>query len=62
MNFPDYPCPVELKKRSSGFGYQIRSYPRLPRVVVLCLDHDSVHTHEHVDVIEVRHLARYFSS
>jgi hypothetical protein len=31
-------------------------------VVVLCLDHDIHHPREHVDVVEVRALARHFSS
>ena len=62
LNFPEYPCPVEIKKRSRGFGYQVKNYPHLPRVVVFCLDHDIVHSPEHVDVVEARALARHFSS
>jgi hypothetical protein len=62
LGFPEYQCPVELKKRSSGFSYQVKNYPKLPRVVVLCLDHDIHHPREHVDVVEVRALARHFSS
>lgn len=61
-NYPEYPCPVEIKKRSSGFRYQVMNYPTLPRVVVLCLDHDTRHPHEHVDCVEVRSLAKYLSS
>ena len=33
--FPTYPCPVEIKKCSSGFDYQIMRYTELPRAVVL---------------------------
>ena len=62
LEFPDYPCPVEIKKRSKGFGYQVKNYPHLPRVVVFCLDHDVVHPPEHVDVVEVRVLARHLLS
>src|SRR6266851_4825432 len=51
LQFPEYACPVELKKRSRGFRYQIRNYQHLPRVVVLCLDHDVVQLPTHVDVI-----------
>jgi len=61
LEFPEYPCPVEVKKRSSGFSYQVKNYSKLPRAVVLCLDHDIHHPREHVDVIEVRTLARHFS-
>jgi hypothetical protein len=60
--YPEYPCPVEIKKRASGFKYQIKNYTALPRAVVLCLDYDTRHPHEHVDFVEVRSLARHFSS
>jgi hypothetical protein len=62
LDFPEYSCPVEIKKRSRGFSYQVKTYPHLPRVVVFCLDHDIVHPPEHVDVVEVRALARHFSA
>lgn len=61
-DYPEYFCPVEIKKRASGFKYQIRNYPTLPRAVVLCLDHDIRHPHEHVDFVEVRSLANFLSS
>lgn len=60
LGLPEYPCPIEIKKRSRGFNYQVKTYPQLPRVVVLCLDHDVVHPPEHVDVVEVGALARHF--
>jgi hypothetical protein len=62
LQFPEYACPVEIKKRSQGIAYQVKHYPRLPRAVVFCLDHDVVHPPEHVDVLEITALARYFSS
>jgi hypothetical protein len=61
-DYPEYSCPVEIKKRASGFNYQIKNYPTLPRAVVLCLDYDTRHPHEHVDFVEVRSLARFLSS
>ena len=61
-DYPEYSCPVEIKKRASGFQYQIKNYPSLPRAVVLCLDYDIRHPHEHVDFVEVRSLARLLSS
>jgi hypothetical protein len=60
--YPAYPCPVEIKKRASGFKYQIRNYATLPRAVVLCLDYDTRHPHEHVDFVEVRSLAKFLCS
>jgi len=62
LNFPEYHCPIEIKKRSSGFNYQIKNYAQLPRVVILCLEHDVQREREHVDVLEVNALARHFSS
>jgi hypothetical protein len=60
--FPAYLCPVEIKKRSSGFDYQIMRYTDLPRAVVLCLEHDLVNPPDHVDVLELSALADYFQS
>ncbi len=57
--FPEYICPVEVKKRSSGFDYQIVKYAELPRAVVLCLQHDLVNAPEHIDVLELSALAEY---
>ena len=57
--FPTYPCPVEIKKRSSGFDYQIMRYTELPRAVVLCIEHDLVNPPDHVDVLELSALADY---
>jgi hypothetical protein len=57
--FPIYPCPVEIKKRSSGFDYQIMRYTELPRAVVLCLEHDLVNPPDHVDILELSALADY---
>jgi hypothetical protein len=61
LSFPEYRCPIEIKKSSRGFSYQIKNYAHLPRVVVLWLEHNIQHQHEHVDVIEVHALAKYFS-
>ena len=56
---PIYPCAVEVKKRSSGFNYQILRYTDLPRVVVLCIKHDLINPPDHVDIIELSALADY---
>jgi hypothetical protein len=60
--FPMYPCPVEIKKRSSGFNYQIMRYTELPRAVVLCIEHDLVNPPDHVDVLELSALADYLQN
>src|SRR5665213_153857 len=56
---PSYPCPVEIKKRSCNFSYQITRYTQLPRAVVLCMKHDLVNTPDHIDVLELSSLAEY---
>jgi hypothetical protein len=61
-DYPEYRCPVEIKKRATGFEYQIKNYSALPRAVVLRMDYDTRHPHEHVDFVEVRSLARFLSS
>jgi hypothetical protein len=58
---PCYPCPVEIKKRSSGFEYQVTRYTKLPRAVVLCIEHDLVNPPDHVDVVELSALAEYLT-
>ena len=57
--FPNYRCPVEIKKRSSRFEYQIMRYAQLPRVVVLCVEHDLINPPSHVDILELSTLADY---
>jgi hypothetical protein len=59
---PEYPCPVEVKKRSADFNYQVTKYAELPRAVVLCTNHDYVNPPEHVDILELTTLARYLST
>ena len=61
-NLPVYPCPVEIKKRSSRFDYQITRYTNLPRAVVLCLEHDLINPPDHVDVVELSTLADYLKT
>ncbi len=56
---PPYRCPVEIKKRSSTFSYQITRYTHLPRAVVLCVNHDLVNAPDHIDVLELSTLAQY---
>jgi hypothetical protein len=61
-DLPPYACPVEVKKRSADFNYQVTRYADLPRAVVLCMHHDYVNSPEHVDILELTTLAKYLSS
>lgn len=58
-DLPPYLCPVEVKKRSADFNYQVTKYADLPRAVVLCMHHDYVNPPEHVDILELTTLANY---
>lgn len=57
--FPTYLCPVEIKKHSLRFDYQITRYTDLPRAVVLCIEHDLINQPDHIDVLELSTLADY---
>ena len=59
--FPIYSCPVEVKKRSHGFTYQVTRYTKLPRAVVLCIKHDFVNPPEDIDFVELPVLGEYLS-
>lgn len=59
--WPSYPCPVEVKKRSRGFTYQVTKYTKLPRAIVLCMEHNMVNPPEHIDFVELPTLAEYLS-
>ena len=54
---PTYPCPVEIKNQSKGFNYKITKYTKLPRAVVLCMEHNLVNPPDHIDIIELPILA-----
>lgn len=58
-DLPIYSCPVEIKKHSRGFSYQIKRYTKLPRAIVLCMEHNKVNLPDHIDVIELSVLAEY---
>lgn len=60
LRYPEYACPVEIKKRSRGFRYQIGKYDPLPRAVVLCVDHDLPRLPADIDVIELSWFVEHF--
>jgi hypothetical protein len=60
-SLPMYQCPVEIKKQSKGFNYQVTRYTKLPRAVVLCMEHNYVNPPDHIDFIELPTLADYLS-
>lgn len=58
-DLPMYECPVEIKKRSRGFTYQVTRYKELPRAMILCMDHDLSNPPDHIDVVALPVLAEY---
>jgi hypothetical protein len=59
---PPYPCPVEVKKRSADFIYQVTRYADLPRAVVLCMRHDYVNPPPDIDVLELATLSDHLKA
>jgi len=61
MNYPSYIVPVEIKKFSKNFIYQMQKYGKdeLSRAVILCAFHDIDRVHRHIDVIELDALGNY---
>ena len=59
-----YQVPVEVKRNSNGFNYQMKKYGKdlLSRAVVLCAIHDHKHIPANIDVIELDALCAYRST
>ena len=53
---PPYDIPVEVKRHSSGFKYQMEKYGKyeLSRAVILCAIHDLPKVPKNIDVIELQ--------
>jgi hypothetical protein len=62
LNLLPYECPVEVKKQSRDFRYQMLRYKPLPRAVVLCMDDNLVNPPDHIDVVELTELGHYLNS
>ncbi len=61
LDYPEYSVPVELKRNSTGFRYQLRKYGKdeLSRAVILCAKHDEKNIPPHIDVIELAAFATF---
>jgi hypothetical protein len=60
LGHPSYNVPVELKRDSSGFRYQLQKYGKdeLSRAVILCATHsERQNIPPHIDIIELAALA-----
>lgn len=59
MSYPPYYIPVELKRNSDGFRYQMQKYGKneLSRAVLFCATQGNKVIPEHIDIIELEALA-----
>jgi len=58
--FPEYPCPIEIEEKSSGFLATHHAPHRRQRLVVLCMQHNERSVlRRYVDVLELRELGRF---
>ncbi len=61
---PEYSVPVEIKRFSKGFHYQMKKYGKdeLSRAVILCAQHDLTNVHKNIDVIELSAFSQFRNS
>jgi hypothetical protein len=64
MDLPEYKVPVEIKRNSSGFKYQMSKYGKdeLSRAVILCAKHDLDNVPKNIDVVELKAMGDYICS
>lgn len=55
LKYPEYSVPIEIKKNSKGFTYQMAKYGKdeLSRAIVLCANHDLPAVPPNIDIIEL---------
>jgi hypothetical protein len=58
---PRYHVPIEIKRYSSGYTYQMSKYGKdeLTRAVILCAVHNLENTPRNVDVLELSAMCHY---
>jgi hypothetical protein len=61
MDYPLYTVPIEIKKYSRKYKYQMQKYGKdeLSRAIILCAIHDLENTPRNVDVIELDSMCRF---
>jgi hypothetical protein len=61
FNYPTYTIPVELKRNSDGFTYQMQKYGKdeLSRAVLLCATQGRKVLPGHIDIIELEAFANF---
>jgi hypothetical protein len=60
-DYPTYKVPVEIKRNSRNFRYQMKKYGKdeLSRAILLCAIHDLENTPSNIDVVELDSMCSY---
>jgi hypothetical protein len=63
-DYPIYNVPVEIKRFSKDYNYQINKYGKdeLSRAIILCIIHNLENTPRNVDVIELDSMCNYIGN
>lgn len=61
FEYPIYKVPIEIKRHSNKFKYQMKKYGKdeLSRAIILCAIHDLENTPRNVDVMELDFMCSY---
>jgi hypothetical protein len=64
LDYPVYKVPIEIKRYSKKYKYQMEKYGKdeLSRAIILCAIHDLENTHKNVDVIELDFMCNYIGN
>jgi len=64
LDYPVYKVPIEIKRHSKKYRYQMEKYGKeeLSRAIILCAIHDLENTHKNVDVIELDFMCNYIGN
>ncbi len=61
LEYPVYTVPIEIKRESKKYKYQMKKYGKdeLSRAIILCAIHDLENTPKNVDVMELDFMCSY---
>jgi hypothetical protein len=64
IDYPIYKVPIEVKRHSKKYKYQMDKYGKdeLSRAIVLCAIHDLENTPKNIDVIELDFMCNYIGN
>ena len=64
FDYPVYEVPIEIKRHSKKYIYQMKKYGKdeLSRAIVLCAIHDLENTPKNIDIIELDFMCNYIGN